>query len=699
MRNTDNNSWRKLAALLFGLVVVLLAAPAHAVWYSKDGTIEVRGFLDSATFARDRVGMTKQRFQAQLEFSKDFRPTGFFSEFSLVGTLRASYDAVYDLNDDEFGSKAGGPRSFPAPGNPALFSALTMGMPPFPNPSTNPSYGGAFGPSPPFDGAIPLPGTGWAPPPSPSNIALGSNNPNDGLRFALEDVYGYEDGGVVLATPVRPCDVDSRGCIKGYLDRDTDELRFREFNDDWDWLRELYVDMAIPTFKGRHQLGFRIGRQQVVWGRTDLFRVLDVVNPIDFSRQNLYAEFEDSRIPQGMVNAEYRFGATNLFEDINIQFLWKFEEFRPHDFGQGGEPYSILGAGNLFRALNNCYSNGCTVWNFPGTGVAVDFPSGVIGIRQANVPSTRDEIGARLEGVFKGVGFSLNMLYYYSQFPSLRGGIPATNPFVPPGTPGAFRPEGYPYLIAFDIEFPQLLMIGGSADWYWDKALSSFRVETSYTMDEEFADTLSPRLFSESDVFRWVFGFDRPTFIPFLNKNRAFLISGQIFGQHILDHRTSKFNTSIEDPSIMLPSIANQELGFQDHEYNILLTLLIQGNYLNDRLTPQILTAYDTQARAGVIGPSIEFKPNNNWLFRLGFNIKWTDGSPPTADDNRTANIFPPATCGPATGSPICPLPTGGPAWSSLGLAGLEPLGRFKAGPIGMARNEDEFQLTIRYQF
>jgi hypothetical protein len=35
----------------------------------------------------------------------------------------------------------------------------------------------------------------------------------------------------------------------------------------------------------------------------------------------------------------------------------------------------------------------------------------------------------------------------------------------------------------------------------------------------------------------------------------------------------------------------------------------------------------------------------------------------------------------------------------SLGLSGYEPLGRFRAGPIGMAQKEDELQLTLRYSF
>jgi len=664
------------------LLCIGLSTPAYAVWNSEDGSLEVRGFVDNMTNVRDDVGLTKQRFQGQLELFKQAQPRGPFSDLSLGATFRVSYDAVYDLNSDEYGRSAGGPVTYSAPGNPAFFSYINGFSPPF-TPPTNLVYAGTFGPD--FtgaNGAIPLPGTG--------GTINSPGNPNDGLRFAAADVYSYQDGGVILATPVRPCDTDNRGCLHNYMDKTRSELRYKEFNDHWDFIREMWVAGTIPMGDGDDELHMRIGRQQVVWGRTDLFRVLDVVNPMDFSRENLYAEFEDSRIPQAMINLEYKMGATKSLEDLNFQLIYKLESFRPHDLGQGGEPYAILGAGNLFRALANCWDNGCTVGNFPATGVTVDFPSHSIGIRDVNEPN-HSEFGGRIEGVYKGIGFSLNALYFYSQFPSLRGGIPTDDPFTP-----VVENVAHPYDIAFDVDFPRLFMIGGSADWYWEKARTSFRVETSYTTGEEYADTSQPDLYSDSDVFRGVIGFDRPTFIPWLNKDRAFLISAQVFYQRLLDYKSYNVN-SIGIPVPDGPHFG--KIGFQDWEDNILLTLLIQGNYFNDRLTPQIITAYDTEARAGAIAPSIEYKPDNNWVFKLGLNLKWASHNGAIeADDNRTANPFPPATCAPNIALSPDPSPCM-TAYSSLGLSGFEPLGRFRSGPIGTARNEDEIQFTIRYQF
>jgi hypothetical protein len=288
-----------------------------------------------------------------------------------------------------------------------------------------------------------------------------------------------------------------------------------------------------------------------------------------------------------------------------------------------------------------------------------------------------------MEGVLHGVGFSLNYLRYKAQNPSLRGGIDADNPF----TPGV-EAEPIPYALAFDIDFPTLTMVGASADLYVESLKSAIRVEVAYTSGEEFPNTIEERLFSESDVVRWVIGIDRPTFIPFLNKTRAFLLSLQVFGQHLLDHELQNFNQQ------GMPTLA--PVGMPDWKNDYIMTFLFQGNYMNDRLTPQILFAYDFEAGSGAVAPSVDWKIDNNWQLTFVYNTKFGDGPLPF-DDNRTANPYPPATCAPplaAQGSPLCNSPYG-----SLGSWGIEPLGRFRAGPIGMAINEDEWQLTLRYRF
>ena len=76
-----------------------------------------------------------------------------------------------------------------------------------------------------------------------------------------------------------------------------------------DALREAYVDMEQGDWS------IRAGKQQVVWGTADGMKLLDAINPTDYSEmaQN---QMEDSRMPVWMVNAE-----TDIESGGSFQFI------------------------------------------------------------------------------------------------------------------------------------------------------------------------------------------------------------------------------------------------------------------------------------------------------------------------------------------------------------------------------------------
>lgn len=651
---------KKITTRLSSLTVAVTAALAGltAPAISQAGETEWAGFVENATYVRDGRGITKFRNTGQAEWSRQLAPKGIFSEVSFHGTLRATYDGVYDLNEDEFGEGAGHSVMIESIGLPA------MGGPGFV------PHGGGLGHTA-VAGAFGLTNNAFV-------DDYGSSNPNSGMIVLGEELHA-QDGGVAFGVPARPCDVDSRGCLKGYLDQDTNDLRHPEFNDRWDVLREAYID-ATADLESGSQLNFRIGRQQVVWGRTDLFRVLDVINPVDYSRNNIYDELEDIRIPMWILQSELRMGPTGIFDDLNWSVTWNFDKFRPSNLGSCSGAYNILDGACFFRGMKNLWDNGGTVANFAGNGtLATNFGPHQIGIRNVELPSwslANTQLGTKLEGVYKDLTFSLNALTYRSQLPSLRGGTTIKDQIINPFT-GELQNDGVPYLIAFDMVFPRVNLIGGSLDYYAEGIDTVIRLEGAYTQGEEFADTLSPDLYSESDVFRYVIGADKNVMIPALNKTRAFLISGQIFGEHLLDHRA--------EPATL------GERGFAAWKSNNIATLLMKGWWMNDRLSPQVIMAHDFRANATAIAPSVEWLADDNWKVTLTANVKLGDGARKT-DDCRSCNPYDPFTnYGTAEHA-------GGVA-GSAGLSGFEPTGRFRSGPIGMAQKEDEIQLTVRYRF
>ncbi len=91
-----------------------------------------------------------------------------------------------------------------------------------------------------------------------------------------------------------------------------------------DALREAYVDAEVNDYS------IRAGKQQVVWGTADGMKLLDAINPTDYSEmaQN---QMEDSRMPVWMVNAETDAADGGSFQVILSQ----------------GKGHKIAGLGNV----------------------------------------------------------------------------------------------------------------------------------------------------------------------------------------------------------------------------------------------------------------------------------------------------------------------------------------------------------------
>ncbi len=88
---------------------------------------------------------------------------------------------------------------------------------------------------------------------------------------------------------------------------DVSNLRFErdDSNHYYYPLREAYLDFRWDFF-GSNLL--RLGKQQVVWGKADFFRLQDIINPVDFGQHFFIEPFEDTRIPtaRGLVAASFR---------------------------------------------------------------------------------------------------------------------------------------------------------------------------------------------------------------------------------------------------------------------------------------------------------------------------------------------------------------------------------------------------------
>lgn len=165
-------------------------------------------------------------------------------------------------------------------------------------------------------------------------------------KAVYDAVYDIEDG-------LNPDDEDD---YRAYLD-----------------LREAVIGLSFDKFD------LHLGKQQVVWGKTDGFRVTDVVNPLDL-RDNASTEFLDQRIPLWMATIEYYF-TTDFSLQALILLEMRFNELPSSEFPEG----------TLVNAT-----------------------------KEPDESVENTEYGVRLTGFKNGWDFTLNYLYSWDDIPAFK---------------------------------------------------------------------------------------------------------------------------------------------------------------------------------------------------------------------------------------------------------------------------------------
>ncbi len=147
-----------------------------------------------------------------------------------------------------------------------------------------------------------------------------------------------------------------------------------QFNKDWegvdgysstrlysqfDWLRELYLDTNTGDTE------WRIGKQQVVWGKADGVKFLDIINPTDFRHWG-QDSMEDSRIPLWMVTAEYPVGDEGSLQLVyvpQVNVTNQIPGLYDPETGDAGQPFVPLGMDTMLGGYNGFKSIGPEMGN------------------------------------------------------------------------------------------------------------------------------------------------------------------------------------------------------------------------------------------------------------------------------------------------------------------------------------------------
>lgn len=151
-------------------------------------------------------------------------------------------------------------------------------------------------------------------------------------------------------------------------------------------LRELYLDFTV------NNTSIILGKQQIVWGKSDGLKVLDVVNPQDF-REFILDDFDQSRIPLWSINTE-----TDI-SDITLQFIIIADQTY-HELAENNATYAFT-----------------SPLIIPPTP-----PGSLLIVNPTLVPDKSIEdsdVGIRLTSFWHGWDLTINYLYHYNDTPVL----------------------------------------------------------------------------------------------------------------------------------------------------------------------------------------------------------------------------------------------------------------------------------------
>lgn len=617
----QGDSWRRMSTLWAGLLVtgmcvVLATSPAWG--QREEGLIPslqdmaIHGYVDnfsilrSDTFKSD-YHVASSRYRASVQLAGSLRVLrDYFKRFEYFIELRPEYESIYDISD-RFGngrdsdSIAVSGRVQPVRANNGLLEAFGY----------NPRNFAEF----------------W-----PHSNAIFPYNLKPGSRYNV---------------PGRRRDLDSRDAYFG-LDQSQNDLRFgmlRDTNFDLYYpVREAYFDFFWDAFGGRNWL--RIGKQQHVWGKADFFRLQDIVNPVNFGDHFFIDLFDDTRIPLWSILLEHRFGTIGPFRDVAGSIVWVFDRYTSLGFGHSAQPWSIgfgrtldaFAFGNdlfgqaLFPGRDDVnmalHRNAAPAWNLKNSGIGMRWEAtlgnfrlqltdwfafqdvAAFGWDRINVLTgiegcTVDSAGNSIFPEPGGVGGEDVMSAFGPARVAVKPRqIRMRDAAIVADVKSKYKRARYANLCGLGgslaARYRKQNTLGLSVDWFEPNTGLVFRTETSWTANALVTDTTKSDLFADTNIYRWVLGIDRPTFIRFLNPTRSFFLSMQAFGTHLPDVNAGRFG----NPN-----------GARD---NFIFTFFVQNQYFRDQLVYLLFGAFGTTGVDGTLGGNAEYLITNHWSVQFG---------------------------------------------------------------------------------
>ncbi len=367
---------------------------------------------------------------------------------------------------------------------------------------------------------------------------------------------------------------------------------------------EMVIDVK-PTDRFK----FRWGRQFISWGETDGVRLLDVINPQDGTfppplAPNLY-NLDETRVPSWGLRAFYTIAPLT---NTTLEFIAmpgfdekkkRVDESAPIAGRWAAHPEARIPLGRLFADP------------IPGNAPVV------IPLTSRDFPDAGDnwKIGARITHTFgrlsAGVGYIWGYNPQAADMVFKKVGDPILLGPPGPGTPTGVRlklindrTSIYAAHFNYALDEPWSTAVRAEFAFYPSKPYNISKYPGSSGLKAGPHPKYSDTAVVEKNTLRYAFGFDRPTFIPFLHPDdpwRAFNLSLQIFQSVIFAHEDG------------IRSFASAE---KIDKVSTAITFRIGTGYLGDTLFPDVFVAYDPLGYWSA-NPAISYVPPWNENLRI----------------------------------------------------------------------------------
>ena len=367
-------------------------------------------------------------------------------------------------------------------------------------------------------------------------------------------------------------------------------------------VRELYVDIEATDW-----LSFRVGKQQVSWGETGQYRLLDVVNPVDSTWHfGSLESFEDQRIPLWMLNTQIDIPPLQG----NLQVIWIPMLNSPEDHET--VPLTFVGAWGLpppKEVLLGKYRRKVFMWT------------------DNDIKNSR--AGARWKGEIGN--FTYSLVYFYTHVisppipvwtraPFGSGDVEVYSEFPRQHVAGLALETTLPNPVTLNVKFEAAFEPDRTYPVSTQKAQKSFAAEKAQVFRGvaiDAFDGISLLDNPKKKVLSYAFTFQRPTAIRWLNPEQTTMFVFQFMHTHIFDWKK-------EDMIVEIPGYDTTPA----REDSFKLIGAVFTSYLHGVLTPKVLAVFalgkmpgrDDVYQGGFVSASLGLTLGNHWRAQVALN-------------------------------------------------------------------------------